>query len=87
MGEHTNTPSLLFNWLMNSDSENGELQVEQLHQRRNLLSGFCKLVVYGVLELSAASDVFKYYSKVCKAGWEGVGNLPWTYSAPIVIPV
>ncbi|XP_029141815.1 cohesin subunit SA-3 [Protobothrops mucrosquamatus] len=45
------------------DSENGELQVEQLHQRRNLLSGFCKLVVYGVLELSAASDVFKYYSK------------------------
>ncbi|XP_032074548.1 cohesin subunit SA-3 [Thamnophis elegans] len=45
------------------DSESGELQVEQLHQRRNLLSGFCKLVVYGVLELSAASDVFKYYSK------------------------
>ncbi|XP_063152835.1 cohesin subunit SA-3 [Candoia aspera] len=44
------------------DSEN-ELQVEQLHRRRNLLAGFCKLVVYGVLELSAASDVFKYYSK------------------------
>ncbi|KAG8131425.1 hypothetical protein E2320_009365, partial [Naja naja] len=48
------------------DSENGELQVEQLHQRRKLLSGFCKLVVYGVLELSAASDVFKYYSKFYK---------------------
>ncbi|XP_070600408.1 cohesin subunit SA-3 [Erythrolamprus reginae] len=41
----------------------GERQVEQLHQRRNWLSGFCKLVVYGALELSAASDVFKYYAK------------------------
>ncbi|XP_042317788.1 cohesin subunit SA-3 isoform X2 [Sceloporus undulatus] len=46
-----------------SEEEEEALQIEQLHQRRNLLAGFCKLIVYGVLELSAASDVFKYYSK------------------------
>ncbi|KAL8179825.1 UNVERIFIED_CONTAM: hypothetical protein K2H54_073285 [Gekko kuhli] len=40
-----------------------ELQIGQLHQRRNLLAGFCKLIVYGVVELSAASDVFKHYAK------------------------
>ncbi|XP_063002284.1 cohesin subunit SA-3 [Elgaria multicarinata webbii] len=56
---HSQAPGSL--WA--ADSEDEELQVEQLHQRRNLLAGFCKLIVYGVLELSAASDVFKYYSK------------------------
>ncbi|XP_042542659.1 cohesin subunit SA-3 [Dipodomys spectabilis] len=38
-------------------------QIEQLHHRRRLLSGFCKLLLYGVLELDAASDVFKHYHK------------------------
>lgn len=39
-----------------------------------LLAGFCKLIIYDVLELSAASDVFKHYAKVggmqeaCPAG-------------------
>ncbi|XP_061439714.1 cohesin subunit SA-3 isoform X2 [Rhineura floridana] len=45
------------------DNEDEECQIEQLHQRRNLLAGFCKLVVCGVLELTAASDIFKHYSK------------------------
>lgn len=40
------------------------IQIEQLHQRRRLLAGFCKLLLYGVLELDAASDVFKHYNKV-----------------------
>ncbi|EPY77800.1 stromal antigen 3-like protein [Camelus ferus] len=39
------------------------LQIEKLHQRRRLLAGFCKLLVYGVLEMDAASDVFKHYNK------------------------
>ncbi|XP_023444166.2 cohesin subunit SA-3 [Dasypus novemcinctus] len=38
-------------------------QIEQLHQRRRLLAGFCKLLLYGVLEMDAASDVFKHYNK------------------------
>ncbi|KAK2493589.1 hypothetical protein MC885_016152, partial [Smutsia gigantea] len=39
------------------------LQIEQLYQRRRLLAGFCKLLLYGVLEMDAASDVFKHYSR------------------------
>ncbi|XP_015263910.1 PREDICTED: cohesin subunit SA-3 [Gekko japonicus] len=45
------------------DLKDEELQIEQLHQRRSILAGFCKLIVYGVVELSAASDVFKHYAK------------------------
>ncbi|XP_049759327.1 cohesin subunit SA-3 isoform X7 [Elephas maximus indicus] len=45
------------------DSQEDHLQIEQLHQRRRLLAGFCKLLLYGVLEMDAASDVFKHYNK------------------------
>ncbi|EHB00150.1 Cohesin subunit SA-3 [Heterocephalus glaber] len=38
-------------------------QIEQLHQQHRLLAGLCKLLLYGVLELHAASDVFKHYNK------------------------
>ncbi|KAG6922190.1 stromal antigen 3 [Chelydra serpentina] len=48
--------------LVGSDEE----EIERLHQRRNLLAGFCKLIIYNVLELSAASDVFKHYAKFYK---------------------
>ncbi|NXW88364.1 STAG3 protein, partial [Alopecoenas beccarii] len=44
-------------------SPDGESRIEELHQRRVLLAGFCKLIIYNVLELSAASDVFKHYGK------------------------
>lgn len=55
-------------------AEDSENHIEELHQRRVLLAGFCKLIIYDVLELSAASDVFKHYAKVggtqeaCPAG-------------------
>ncbi|XP_032383518.1 cohesin subunit SA-2 isoform X1 [Etheostoma spectabile] len=57
-----------------SESEDAELNVEGeeemkinlLQRRRNHLSGYCKLVLYGVLELSAATDIFKHYSKYFK---------------------
>ncbi|NXL54671.1 STAG3 protein, partial [Podilymbus podiceps] len=45
-------------------TEDSESHIEELHQRRVLLAGFCKLIIYDVLELSAASDVFKHYAKV-----------------------
>ena len=45
-------------------SQEDHLQIERLHQRRRLLAGFCKLLPYGVLEMDAASDVFKHYNKV-----------------------
>ncbi|KAM8779884.1 cohesin subunit SA-3 [Rhynchonycteris naso] len=44
-------------------SQEDHLQIEQLHQRRRLLAGFCKLLLYGVLEMDTASDVFKHYNK------------------------
>ncbi|XP_062477834.1 cohesin subunit SA-3 isoform X2 [Pezoporus occidentalis] len=44
-------------------TEDNESCIEELHRRRVLLAGFCKLIIYGVLELSAASDVFKHYTK------------------------
>ncbi|XP_054663991.1 cohesin subunit SA-3 isoform X1 [Grus americana] len=46
-----------------SATEDSENRIEELHQRRVLLAGFCKLIIYDVLELSAASDVFKHYAK------------------------
>ncbi|XP_054043779.1 LOW QUALITY PROTEIN: cohesin subunit SA-3-like, partial [Rissa tridactyla] len=46
-----------------SDVEGTESRLEELHRRRLLLAAFCKLLVYNVLELSAASDVFKHYAK------------------------
>ncbi|XP_065426649.1 cohesin subunit SA-3 isoform X8 [Chrysemys picta bellii] len=52
--------------LVDSDEEDSEGKIERLHQRRNLLAGFCKLIIYNVLELSAASDVFKHYAKFYK---------------------
>ncbi|XP_034454234.1 cohesin subunit SA-1 [Hippoglossus hippoglossus] len=57
-----------------TDSEDHELNVEGeeerkialLQRKRNQLAGYCKLVIYGVLDLSAATDVFKHYSKYFK---------------------
>lgn len=41
-----------------------ERKITVLQKRRNQLAGYCKLVIYGVLDLSAATDVFKHYNKV-----------------------
>ncbi|XP_075268606.1 cohesin subunit SA-3 isoform X2 [Opisthocomus hoazin] len=46
-----------------SATDDSESRIEELHRRRVLLAGFCKLIIYGVLELSAASDIFKHYAK------------------------
>ncbi|XP_027027588.1 cohesin subunit SA-3 isoform X1 [Tachysurus fulvidraco] len=43
--------------------EEAELKIMTLQLRRNQLAGYCKLIIFGVLELRAAADVFKHYSK------------------------
>ncbi|KAF7698315.1 cohesin subunit SA-1 isoform X2 [Silurus meridionalis] len=43
--------------------EEEEQKILALQRRRNQLAGYCKLIIYGVLELRAAADVFKHYSK------------------------
>ncbi|XP_030621225.1 cohesin subunit SA-1 [Chanos chanos] len=40
-----------------------EMKLALLQRRRNQLAGYCKLILYGVLEIRAAADVLKYYSK------------------------
>ncbi|XP_053575453.1 cohesin subunit SA-3 [Bombina bombina] len=39
-------------------------QIFLLHHRRNLLAGYCKLILYGALQLHSASEVFRHYAKV-----------------------
>ncbi|KAM7389145.1 hypothetical protein PAMP_023139 [Pampus punctatissimus] len=43
-----------------------EMKITLLQRKRNHLAGYCKLVIYGVLDLTAATDVFKHYSKYFK---------------------
>uniref|UniRef100_A0A3Q3X503 Cohesin subunit SA n=1 Tax=Mola mola TaxID=94237 RepID=A0A3Q3X503_MOLML len=44
--------------------ESSEVEkLEDLHKRRNALAAYCKLIVHGVLEISAAAEVFMYYMK------------------------
>uniref|UniRef100_A0A8C4SLH1 Cohesin subunit SA n=1 Tax=Erpetoichthys calabaricus TaxID=27687 RepID=A0A8C4SLH1_ERPCA len=38
-------------------------KIEHLHKRRRLLASYCKLILYNVLDLSAATDVLKYFVK------------------------
>ncbi len=38
-------------------------KIEELHKRRSYLSSFCKLVVYNVLPIKTAADVFRHYVK------------------------
>lgn len=40
-----------------------ECKVGILHNRRNLLAAFCKLIVFSVVEMDIAADIFKQYIK------------------------
>lgn len=43
------------------ESQDDHTKIEELHKRRNLLTAFCKLVVYNVLPTKLAADIFKHY--------------------------
>ena len=43
------------------DEQDDHTKIEELHKRRNLLSTFCKLVVYNVFPTKSAADIFKHY--------------------------
>ncbi|XP_016115314.1 cohesin subunit SA-1-like [Sinocyclocheilus grahami] len=45
------------------EEECEEMKMAALLQKRNQLAGYCKLIIYGVLELRAATDILKYYNK------------------------
>lgn len=40
-----------------------ETKIEELHKKRSYLAAYCKLVVYNILPISAASEIFKFYIK------------------------
>ncbi|XP_069072021.1 cohesin subunit SA-2-like [Pleurodeles waltl] len=55
---------LIDNVFIDLESDEDEaLKIEILHKRRNLLAGYCKLIIYNVLDLNSATDVFKHYVK------------------------
>uniref|UniRef100_A0A8C0BU79 Cohesin subunit SA n=1 Tax=Buteo japonicus TaxID=224669 RepID=A0A8C0BU79_9AVES len=37
--------------------------LDDLHKKRSLLAAYCKLIVYNVVEMSAAAEIYKYYVK------------------------
>lgn len=49
--------------LFSEESDEHE-QIEILHKRRNMLSAFCKLIIYGVVKMKAAADIFQHYVRV-----------------------
>eukprot|EP00064_Thunnus_orientalis_P013981 superscaffoldBa00002361_g14022 len=48
------------------NGEDEEMKITVLQRKRNQLAGYCKLVIYGVLDLTAATDIFKHYDKFFK---------------------
>uniref|UniRef100_A0A8C1G2Q9 Cohesin subunit SA n=1 Tax=Cyprinus carpio carpio TaxID=630221 RepID=A0A8C1G2Q9_CYPCA len=38
-------------------------KIEALHKRRNLLAAFSKLIIYDIVDMPAAADIFKQYMK------------------------
>ncbi|NXP77167.1 STAG2 protein, partial [Ramphastos sulfuratus] len=37
--------------------------LDDLHKKRSLLAAYCKLIVYNVVEMAAAAEIYKYYMK------------------------
>uniref|UniRef100_A0A8B9HJ77 Cohesin subunit SA n=1 Tax=Astyanax mexicanus TaxID=7994 RepID=A0A8B9HJ77_ASTMX len=48
------------NQSMGEDEAN---KIEALHKRRNLLAAFSKLIIYDIVDMPAAADIFKHYMK------------------------
>ncbi|KAJ8310918.1 hypothetical protein KUTeg_012783 [Tegillarca granosa] len=48
------------------DDVDENVKIEELHKRRNFLACFCKLVVYNVINIRVAADMFKHYMKLYK---------------------
>ncbi|NXW58511.1 STAG2 protein, partial [Eurystomus gularis] len=38
-------------------------KLDDLHKKRSLLAAYCKLIVYNVVEMTAAAELYKYYVK------------------------
>ncbi|KFP96659.1 Cohesin subunit SA-2, partial [Haliaeetus albicilla] len=45
------------------DRKDESCKLDDLHKKRSLLAAYCKLIVYNVVEMSAAAEIYKYYVK------------------------
>ncbi|KAI4872694.1 hypothetical protein NFI96_032481, partial [Prochilodus magdalenae] len=51
------------NQSIDGDEEDEANKIEALHKRRNLLAAFSKLIIYDIVDMPAAADIFKHYMK------------------------
>ncbi|KFP86525.1 Cohesin subunit SA-2, partial [Acanthisitta chloris] len=45
------------------EEKNESCKLDDLHKKRRLLAAYCKLIVYNVVEMTAAAEIYKYYVK------------------------
>ncbi|NXL89680.1 STAG2 protein, partial [Alectura lathami] len=45
------------------ERKDGSGRLDNLHNKRNLLAAYCKLIVYNVVEMTAAAEIYKHYVK------------------------
>ncbi|RUS69912.1 hypothetical protein EGW08_022327, partial [Elysia chlorotica] len=45
------------------DDIDENVKIEELHKRRNFLACFCKLIVYNIIHIKMAANMFKHYMK------------------------
>ena len=50
--------------MLEGDEDDEANKIEALHKRRNLLAAFSKLIIYDIVDMHAAADIFKHYMKV-----------------------
>ncbi|XP_051984081.1 cohesin subunit SA-1-like [Xyrauchen texanus] len=51
------------NQSIEGDEEDEANKIEALHKRRNLLAAFSKLIIYDIVDMPAAADIFKHYMR------------------------
>ncbi|NXC24971.1 STAG2 protein, partial [Campylorhamphus procurvoides] len=48
---------------LTEEEKDENCKLDDLHQKRSLLAAYCKLIVYNVVEMTAAAEIYKYYVK------------------------
>ncbi|NXH67957.1 STAG2 protein, partial [Hydrobates tethys] len=49
--------------LTEEERKDESCKLDDLHKKRSLLAAYCKLIVYNVVEMTAAAEIYKYYVK------------------------
>ncbi|NWX56420.1 STAG2 protein, partial [Promerops cafer] len=48
---------------LTEEAKDETCKLDDLHKKRSLLAAYCKLIVYNVVEMTAAAEIYKYYVK------------------------